>query len=217
MVKIHPFPNGSGRHARIAANVYLKQCFSAAPIDWTAGFSLQTENERRTLYLDALRAADGYEFGPLLQFVGHGHSATACRNPGAVPGNRATISSPQSWRLRRLTTASGRRHISGDAAAGRYGLLSGAGDHAGGTRRTAMLRPILFAVAMLAHPGLGRLHSHVWPHGRALQLSRGDLAARGADLHPSLCPVPLLRYFGPALIPTPIVVTINRRWRRRVM
>jgi Fic-DOC domain mobile mystery protein B len=71
MVQIHPFPNGNGRHARIAADVYLEQCFGAAPIDWAAGHNLQSMNERRARYIAALRAADGYDLAPLLAFVGH--------------------------------------------------------------------------------------------------------------------------------------------------
>lgn len=70
LVQIHPFPNGNGRHARIAADVYLEECFGHGPVDWTAGYSLQSMNERRAQYIDALRAADAGDFGPLLAFVG---------------------------------------------------------------------------------------------------------------------------------------------------
>ncbi|MBX6368925.1 MAG: mobile mystery protein B [Rhodospirillales bacterium] len=70
LVQIHPFPNGNGRHARIAADVYLEECFGHGPVDWTAGYSLQSMNERRAQYIDALRAADAGDFEPLLAFVG---------------------------------------------------------------------------------------------------------------------------------------------------
>jgi Fic-DOC domain mobile mystery protein B len=70
MVQIHPFPNGNGRHARAAADAYMLRLFGRARIDWTAGQSLQVDNERRQQYLAALRAADGYDFDPLLKFVG---------------------------------------------------------------------------------------------------------------------------------------------------
>jgi hypothetical protein len=33
---------------------------------------------------------------------------------------------------------------------------------------------------------------------------------------PAYAPSPCCAYFGPALIPTPLVVIINRGWRRRV-
>lgn len=70
LVRVHPFPNGNGRHARIAADVFLADCFSHEPIDWAAGFDLQRNSERRDLYLTALRAADAGDYGPLLAFVG---------------------------------------------------------------------------------------------------------------------------------------------------
>lgn len=70
IVKIHLFPNGNGRHARIAADVYLKQYFQHPPIAWASGFDLQADNDRRTAYITALRAADGGAFEPLMTFVG---------------------------------------------------------------------------------------------------------------------------------------------------
>lgn len=70
MVFIHPYPNGNGRHARIAADVYLTNVFDHQVIEWTDGFDLQTDNARREAYLIALRAADVGDFDPLLAFVG---------------------------------------------------------------------------------------------------------------------------------------------------
>lgn len=70
MVQVHPFPNGNGRHARIAADMYLEQYFGHEPIAWASGFDLQADGERRTAYIAALRAADKQEFEPLLKFVG---------------------------------------------------------------------------------------------------------------------------------------------------
>lgn len=70
MVRIHPFPNGNGRHARIAADAYLERHFDHPPIDWAAGHGLQGMNVRRTHYIAALRAADAGDYGPLLSFVG---------------------------------------------------------------------------------------------------------------------------------------------------
>lgn len=69
LVQIHCFPNGNGRHARILADVYLKECFSDAPIDWAAGHDLMSSNERRNSYIAALRSADTGDYGPLLSFV----------------------------------------------------------------------------------------------------------------------------------------------------
>ena len=70
LVQIHPFPNGNGRHARIAADTYLAEHFDHAPIDWAAGHDLQHTNERRDAYIAALRAGDADDYGPLLVFVG---------------------------------------------------------------------------------------------------------------------------------------------------
>ncbi|WP_035267197.1 mobile mystery protein B [Ahrensia sp. 13_GOM-1096m] len=70
MVEIHPFPNGNGRHARIAADLYLKDYFDHPRIDWEGGVDLQVNNERRNAYIAALRHADAGEFNAMLVFVG---------------------------------------------------------------------------------------------------------------------------------------------------
>lgn len=70
MVQIHPFPNGNGRHARIATDILLEEVYGHPPIAWASGFNLQADNERRDTYIAALRAADGGDIGPLLAFVG---------------------------------------------------------------------------------------------------------------------------------------------------
>ncbi len=72
MVQIHPYPNGNGRHARIAADLYLERHFGHPPIEWTHGFDLQADNERRRAYIAALRSADGGDYEPLFEFVGAG-------------------------------------------------------------------------------------------------------------------------------------------------
>ncbi len=70
LVQIHLFPNGNGRHARIAADIYLQEAFEEAPIEWAHGFDLMVDNERRKKYISALRAADRGELELLLAFVG---------------------------------------------------------------------------------------------------------------------------------------------------
>ena len=69
MVQIHPFPNGNGRHARIATDIYLSDYFDQPPIEWASGFDLQADNDRREAYIAALRSADAGDFDPLLEFV----------------------------------------------------------------------------------------------------------------------------------------------------
>ncbi len=69
LVQIHLFPNGNGRHARIAADIMLEDVYNHPPIAWASGFDLQTDNERREDYIAALRAADAGDFQPLFTFV----------------------------------------------------------------------------------------------------------------------------------------------------
>jgi Fic-DOC domain mobile mystery protein B len=70
LARIHPFPNGNGRHARIMADAVLDRVYGAKPIDWAGGHDLQKMNERRAAYIMALKAADRNDFGPLLRFIG---------------------------------------------------------------------------------------------------------------------------------------------------
>lgn len=70
LVKIHPFPNGNGRHARIIANALLTNVLHEKAIDWSGGQSLQKMSERRSLYIAALRTADKHDYAPLMAFIG---------------------------------------------------------------------------------------------------------------------------------------------------
>ncbi|WP_049779313.1 Fic family protein [Rhodomicrobium vannielii] len=72
MVFIHPFPNGNGRHARIMADMVLTRVYNQNPIHWSGGFDLQRMNERRLVYIAALRAADRGDLATLLAFACHG-------------------------------------------------------------------------------------------------------------------------------------------------
>lgn len=69
LVYIHLFANGNGRHARIMANALLTKVLEQKPIDWSGGYDLQKMNERREQYIEALRAADGGDIQPLLDFT----------------------------------------------------------------------------------------------------------------------------------------------------
>ncbi len=69
LVQIHLFPNGNGRHARIATDIMLEEMYEHPPIAWASGFNLQVDNERRQNYIAALRAADAGDFRALLAFV----------------------------------------------------------------------------------------------------------------------------------------------------
>lgn len=67
LVRIHPFVNGNGRHARMAADV-LATRLGVAPLGWGRN-SLVEPGETRRRYIAALKAADRHDVGPLLEFV----------------------------------------------------------------------------------------------------------------------------------------------------
>ena len=67
LVQIHPFPNGNGRHSRIAAD-YLTQALGGRPFTWGAGLDVNTD-ELRARYRDALTHADAGEIGDLIVFA----------------------------------------------------------------------------------------------------------------------------------------------------
>jgi Fic-DOC domain mobile mystery protein B len=64
---IHPFANGNGRHARLMIDVLLKRQ-QAELFTWGKG-DLVRDGEVRGRYIDALRAADRHDYGPLVAFV----------------------------------------------------------------------------------------------------------------------------------------------------
>jgi len=68
---IHPFPNGNGRHARLAADLLARQ-LGHPLFGWGASLgatSLVEETPVRQTYLSALRAADRGDIEPLLRFA----------------------------------------------------------------------------------------------------------------------------------------------------
>ncbi|MCR9220207.1 MAG: mobile mystery protein B [Alphaproteobacteria bacterium] len=65
-VSIHPFPNGNGRFTRYLTDLFLWRG-GASGFSWGAR-SLAPETARDA-YLSALRAADGHDIEPLLDFV----------------------------------------------------------------------------------------------------------------------------------------------------
>lgn len=67
LVLIHAFPNGNGRHARMAADMLAAQ-MGAVPLTW-GRTSLIAPGEVRARYIAALKAADRHDMEPLLAFV----------------------------------------------------------------------------------------------------------------------------------------------------
>jgi len=64
LVLIHPFPDGNGRHARLWCDLLLRQ--NGRPMFSWSSEELDRAGESRRRYIDALRSADGGDFGPLL-------------------------------------------------------------------------------------------------------------------------------------------------------
>jgi len=70
LVSIHPFPNGNGRHARLAADLLLE--FNGQPtLAWGDNSDLATASETRSRYIKALQAADRGDLNPLVAFATH--------------------------------------------------------------------------------------------------------------------------------------------------
>jgi Fic-DOC domain mobile mystery protein B len=67
LVSIHPFPNGNGRHARLAADLLAVHC-GRERFTWGRA-NLVIPAETRRHYVAALRAADAHDLTPLLAFA----------------------------------------------------------------------------------------------------------------------------------------------------
>ena len=67
IVSIHCYPNGNGRHARLATDLLLKS-MGQERFSW-GGENLVDVGETRKRYIAALQAADEHDIGPLLEFV----------------------------------------------------------------------------------------------------------------------------------------------------
>ncbi len=67
LVAIHPFPNGNGRHSRIAAD-YLADALGRPRFSWGSDLGVSTE-ELRATYRLALQQADAGDIDELLVFA----------------------------------------------------------------------------------------------------------------------------------------------------
>jgi len=67
LVFIHPFPNGNGRHSRLAGDLLAMQ-LKQPPFTW-GRTRLDDPGETRARYVSALRAADQHDYAPLLAFA----------------------------------------------------------------------------------------------------------------------------------------------------
>ena len=67
LVQIHPFPNGNGRHSRLMADLLAIE-LGRDRFSWGRD-SLRGAGAVRARYVEALRAADDHDIGPLLAFA----------------------------------------------------------------------------------------------------------------------------------------------------
>jgi len=67
LVRIHPWPNGNGRHARLATDLLLEQ-WGRPHFTWGEGADLETPGTARTAYVAALQRADAGDLGDLRRF-----------------------------------------------------------------------------------------------------------------------------------------------------
>ena len=67
LVQIHPFPNGNGRHTRLMADLLVMH-LGRDRFTWGRA-NLRDASEVRRRYIDALKAADDHDIGPLLAFA----------------------------------------------------------------------------------------------------------------------------------------------------
>lgn len=68
LVLIHLFPNGNGRHARLATDRLLMDVFGLEPFTW-GDATIDHQGDVRTRYIQALRQADNYDYKGLINFV----------------------------------------------------------------------------------------------------------------------------------------------------
>ena len=72
LLLIHPFPNGNGRHARLATDVLLIKQLGKSAFTWgsaSIGNGIDKEDQVRSQYINALREADRGDYQALLTFV----------------------------------------------------------------------------------------------------------------------------------------------------
>jgi Fic-DOC domain mobile mystery protein B len=68
LVKIHLFPNGNGRHARLCADAILAK-YGKGEIGWSRSDRLIKDADIRKQYIAALKEADLGNYEPLLAFA----------------------------------------------------------------------------------------------------------------------------------------------------
>ena len=68
LVKIHLFPNGNGRHARLVADV-ISAKYGGEELSWGGKVDLAAASDTRKAYIAALVKADGGDYAPIIAFA----------------------------------------------------------------------------------------------------------------------------------------------------
>ena len=68
LVKIHPFPNGNGRHSRLCVDILISKGLKNEIFTWGSN-NITDQGETRTAYLEAIYDADSGNIKPLLEFA----------------------------------------------------------------------------------------------------------------------------------------------------
>lgn len=68
LVSIHCFPNGNGRHSRLMADIIIEKIYKMDVFSWDSN-NLSTESDARTIYLEAVKAADKGAYKLLIAFA----------------------------------------------------------------------------------------------------------------------------------------------------
>ena len=68
IVSIHCFPNGNGRHSRLMADIIVNKIYKLPEFSWGAE-NLVRDNNVRTNYINAIRAADKNNYDALILFA----------------------------------------------------------------------------------------------------------------------------------------------------
>lgn len=68
IVSIHCFPNGNGRHSRLMADLIIDKIYNKPVFSWGVT-NLAKESESRTIYINAVKAADQGDYSLLIEFA----------------------------------------------------------------------------------------------------------------------------------------------------
>ncbi|MCK4530064.1 MAG: mobile mystery protein B [Candidatus Marinimicrobia bacterium] len=69
LVKIHPFPNGNGRHSRLCVDILISHILHQNIFSWGNNNNLTKQGEIRKQYIDAILLADESNIKPLIKFA----------------------------------------------------------------------------------------------------------------------------------------------------